>query len=217
MKLHLTTNQVLIGLIFLDLLMVVLHVSIGRENYLFYLDAEQNIPTAYQAIKAIFMGTYFLTVKLQQMKQLFRFMGITLTGLGIDEWLFWHENVESLLEKVYLNETQQLVAALRDMGYHSSSWVILLTPVMLCWVAIFAYFFHRVSEYQRKVLSIFLSFFLIALVLELLGTRGMLSDMTYFWVATFEELAELLGVSSLSMLLGMNYPLLINKTSKTDD
>lgn len=202
-----TITKLFWTLIAFDCALILLHLLFGLHHTFFYLDTEQNLPTGYQALKALILGSVFVWQGYTNRWRLLQFMGASLMLLGLDEWFVGHENLETYAQRIARGPVDAFVAWLREVDYHSSSWIIFMLPFMVVWGLVWLFFVVRANNFHRQVLFSFAACFSFVLFLELIGTEGKLTFYEYFAAATLEETFELFGISVLVLLLPTRFKL----------
>lgn len=181
----------------IDLLLVVLHLLFWQYGA-FNLDYEYNLPTYYQGTKAILAG-----VVLWKNAKLRLFSALSIF-LGVDEVLMIHERSEQIFRLIMPNFTAQLLEYVKNLGYKSVSWIILLSPV----IASVTYLCHKAVRLLNKNerLIIYTSVLLLAMALgaEIINTQSMITEHLYYLLVAIEEGLELLAISNLFRLVKAN-------------
>jgi hypothetical protein len=191
-------KRVLIFLLSLDIILTILHILFGRQNFFFHLDIEHNLPTYYQGFKLIIFGIIFLVWffkrKSNEKMPLFSLpFSLGMIFIGIDEVFEIHENIYRVFELTNFFHPERVIEATLDAGYRSSIWIIYYLPIIftaLIWLGYFLRHFQEKSKavFKLLILSCFLVF--IVFLMEILSSSGLFSDETYFWMITVEETAE---------------------------
>lgn len=190
-------------LLIIDLGVVLLHILFAPEFSVFDLDMESNVPTVYQGLKLIIIGTIILGVK--EWKNLTRLqklsVGFTsgfLIFLGADEMALIHENIPVFTQQIIPALHTFIVNLAENIGYTGSVWVIYALPIIgfLCiaWVAQIIWF---VKYQQKDIRLLILGIFIIMMVpvIEWINTSSGFSPETYRYWIVLEEMVELIGVT----------------------
>jgi hypothetical protein len=126
----------LIGkLLVIDLGVTLLHLLFAPEFSAFDLDVESNIPTVYQGLKLVIIGTIILTKgewsKLpEDLKLSVAFTAGFLIFLGADEMALIHENVPVFTQQMFPWVHAFVLSFARAIGYIGSLWVIYAHPII---------------------------------------------------------------------------------------
>ena len=199
-------------LLFLDIVLILLHLLTGQSNWWFHLDYEWNLPTYYQSLKLFLVGGVAIFVLLTKITAeskseapalIFFPLALALIFLGIDEFLQFHEYIESHSWAIAPDLTQQLLSIMSAFGYRSSTWLIYYLPLLLAgffygWYLV-RYFSHHLD--LMKLLLVGGLCFGLVLMCEYLSSRGLDSHTEYFVLVTIEEAAEMIGSTLFAWLL----------------
>ena len=178
----------------LDIAIIVLHLTFGWNYGFANLDFEYNLPTFYQGLKALWIGWVLLkTLK-------FRFIGFVTIGMALDEMFVIHENTETYFRNLMPNVTENILFWVQSLGYQSSTWPVLLSPLFLV-IAVFSFrIFLKVNKKEKQILLLTVFLFGIALLAEVMGTTGKVLPNTHHLLVAVEEAAEIFGVTNLLRL-----------------
>lgn len=201
-------KTIFLSIIVIDVVMLTLHLLLGRQMHFFHLDYEANLPTAYQSLKLIVFGLIFFILGITrkftgEIKYFIIPLSISMIFLGLDEGLQIHENIYRIFELFDWLHPSKIVAASMKMGYKSSLWILYYLPIIMLFVFWCGYW---VRYFQSKIRSNFLiilisSFSLfVVLIAEVLSSTGSYSEASYFILITFEEVAELIFASTLTLI-----------------
>lgn len=187
-----------------DLLMLLLHLLFAPHSNFFHLDHEQNLPTVYQSLKLIIFGSIFVFSALKRKSSVvgkFFLMPISLflVALGFDELLQIHENIYRVFEFIPWLHPEKVVEASLDAGYRSSLWVIYYLPIIFVFVFWCGYWFRHFQNKLKNnawIVGLAGGSLLTVLLIELVSSTGFFNDHIYFWMVTFEELAEMIFAST---------------------
>lgn len=196
----------------IDLLLIPIHLTLGRFNTFFNLDYEANLPTIYQSVK-YYLFAHFCLFNIWAFRYLYKksdrkydlfwsAIGFVLLALGIDELGQIHESLESILTQ----NNPELVASINGLisstGYIGSFWVFYVIPFLLIFI-VAAYFIlkYALKHYRKNLKYLASSFGLILLipVIEFLGTRGVGSH--YYKFVIGEEYTEMLAITLLAIFV----------------
>lgn len=194
-------------LLFLDLLIIALHLLFGKAQSFFNLDHERNLPAIYQSFKLIIFGLYFLlnSKKANFSKKIKGFVfpiSLFFIALGFDELLEIHENVYRIFEFIPWLRSEIVVDVSLEVGYRSSLWIIYYLPIIFLYFFWSGYWFHYFQTKVKNNAWVIAStslLLLIIMITELLGSSGIYSEHIYFQLITIEEIAEMLFAT---MLIG---------------
>lgn len=209
-KLLSQNKRVFLYVVILDLLVLILHLSLGRQNSLFHLDFEQNLPTYYQSLKLISFGLFFFILAFSKsiqlsIKSFLLPVSLFLFFLGIDELFQIHENIYKIFEFIDVFHPSKIVELSMKMGYRSSLWILYYLPFIFIFIFWSGYWLHHFQSKMKSNAKILLlstlSLFTI-LMTEILSSTGSFSESNYFWLVTIEETAEMLLASTL-IFIGM--------------
>jgi hypothetical protein len=192
-------------LLFIDLLIIALHLLFGREQFFFNLDHERNLPATYQSLKLIIFGLYFLfnINKANFSKKIKSFIlpiSLFFIALGFDELLEIHENIYRIFEFFGWLRPEVVVDISLEVGYRSSLWIIYYLPIVLLYFFWSGYWFQYFQTKFKKsawTISVTSLLLLIIMITELLGSSGIYSEDIYFQLITIEEIAEILFATML--------------------
>ncbi len=209
-------------IICVDVLMVLLHLTLGPHFAFFNVDVEQNLPTVVQSSKLILAGIYFaliaLFVKLPQKSRRFLLpLGLFSVALGFDELLQIHENIYRVFEYVDWFHPSRIVTASLSMGYRSSLWLLYYLPAIIIFVFWGGYWVRSLQETlasQSKIIAICAGSLFLILLTEVLSSTGQFSDQTYFWMVTLEEAAEMAFATA---LIWLGFAVLESKKTKQNE
>ena len=204
-------NRVFVFLFILDLLIVLAHIFLGKENHFFHMDFEQNLPTYYQSLKLIGFGCLFLLMGVSKripllIKSFVIPLALSLTFWGLDELLQIHENIYRIFELFDLFHPSKIVEASMRMGYRSSLWILYYIPVIFIFIFWSGYWLRYLQSKMKSVVwMLALASFCLFMVLlaEIVSSTGTYSESNYFWLITLEEMAEMF-FASLLILVGKN-------------
>ncbi len=204
-KLIKKNNLLFLGLIFFDLLILLLHLFFGNLNTFFHLDFEQNMPTYYQSFKLIGFGLAFFIFSFYKpakwgLRSFILPLSLAIIFLGLDELLQIHENIYRIFEAFDLFHPSKIVEASMKMGYRSSLWILYYLPLILIfvfWSGYWLRYFQSKMQNNVWILTVSsLSLFAVILT-EILSSTGSHSESVYFWLISIEESAEMLLASTL--------------------
>lgn len=197
-----------------DALVVLLHVFVGYRTVFFNLDNELNLPTFYQGVKLVMIGTLLLlTIRRVRRWRIFAPLGALLFYLGFDEMMQIHERFGGWLRSGWPAAATSLESMAATFNYDSSRWVMYLSPfigvvlVYALWLTV-----HRISNRQLVPLAGGFLFFLLVIVFEVIDSMDGHSWYTYQVLMTAEETFEMLGAS----LFGYFTLLLIDDKKKIE-
>ena len=202
------SKQLFIGLLFFDLLVLVLHILFGKTNSFYHLDFEQNFPTFYQSFKLLIPGIIFFLLGFSKsvkwsIKTFVLPLSLVLIFVGLDELLQIHENIYRIFEFFDLFHPSKIVEASTKLGYRSSLWILYYLPfifIFVFWSGYWLQYFQSKMKNNAWILVISsLSLFTILLA-EILSSTGTYTEGTYFWLITIEEAAEMLLASTLILI-----------------
>lgn len=195
-------------LIAIDILLVIIHLLLGRQFHFFHLDYENNLPTIYQSSKLVIFGIIFFIFSLSSFikKELKSFMiplSLFIFFLGLDEYFQIHENIYRIFEFFPWLHPSKIVDASMKLGYRSSLWILYYLPGIILfffWSGYWLRYFQ--SQMKNNFYTILLSSFCLFAVLisEILSSTGSYSDHIYFMIVTIEEFGEMIFASSLIYL-----------------
>lgn len=196
--------KLLLGLIFLDIIIVILHLIFGYQTIFFNLDEEKNIPAFYQGIKLIFAGIILLFTSISKqyknVSPLFP-LGSLLVYLGTDEILEIHEDIQSQIQPIFPELVSKVESFAEITNYTSSMWILFFMPFIL---AVLLYILFVVIPYTIKLnhrlfffLTLGFTFFLLAILLEIINSSGTWSWFQYQILMILEESSEMVGSSIL--------------------
>lgn len=188
----------LILLLSLDLVFLGIHLATQGQHPLFNLDYEYTFPAGYQALKLLIIGGGIVW---RYKDSLLKLLGVGIMYVGVDEWMAIHENTETHLQVLAPNLTTSYLQFLYNLGYRSSTWVILLAPIGVAFLLYLRALLPKLTKTQRTIITQAGGLFALALLLEIFGSRGTLSQDQYFWITTFEETFEMFGASLFALLL----------------
>ena len=195
-------------LIFVDLLMVVLHLLFGDKT-IFNLDMESNLPTIYQGSKSIFTANViFLILALIFLKKgnlkrewIWIFLGVGMFFLGVDEIGQVHENISKYAKEIFGGGATEYEATVADLGYTSTNWlpyyILLFVPATVFIVMSLKKFY---KENRRSVWFLIFGwlFFIGVLIVEFINTMSNIMFQDGYWtLMIFEESFEMIGASLL--------------------
>lgn len=197
-----------IVLIVFDILIVCLHLLFGNKNTFFHLDFENNLPTYFQAGKLIVFGSFLFILGLtrfvkRNVKSFILPLSFFLVAVGFDELLQIHENIYRIFEFFEWLHPSKIVDASMKLGYKSSLWILYYLPFIVLFVFWSGYWLRYFQTLMKKNAVLLLSSsacISVVLLCEILSSTGTYTDTTYFWLVTFEEMAELLFASTLVFL-----------------
>src|SRR5690606_23598230 len=89
----------------------------------------------------------------------------------------------------------KIVEASMKMGYRSSLWILYYLPlivVFVFWSGYWLRYFQAKMKSNAWIIVLSTQCFFIVLLAEILSSTGTYSESGYFWLVTFEELAEML-------------------------
>lgn len=181
-----------------DILFLLLHLLTQGQNPLFNLDYEYTFPAGYQALKLLIIGA---GVVWRYKDSLIKLLGVGIMYVGLDEWMAIHENTETHLQVLAPGLTNDYLQFMYNLGYRSSTWVVLLAPLGFLLILYLRALIPKLTKKQLTVVTQAGGLFFLALLLEIVGSRGTLSQDQYFWITTLEEMSEMLGASVLTLLL----------------
>jgi hypothetical protein len=205
-------------LLFLDLLIITLHLLFGRDNLFFSLDRERNLPATYQSLKLIVFGLFFLLntnkKKVSQKAKSFLLpISLFFIALGFDELLEIHENIYQIFEFISWLRPEVIVDISLEVGYRSSLWIIYYLPIIFLYFFWSGYWFHYFQTKLQNVawtIPVTSVLLVIVIITELLGSSGIYSEDIYFQLITIEEIAEMLFAT---ILVGASLQLFCSKNN----
>lgn len=195
-------------LIGFDALVLVFHLLLGSHNHFFHLDSEQNLPTIYQSFKLIIFGVIFFALGLKKsikwdIKGFILPLSLVLFFLGFDELLQIHENIYRIFEFFDLFHPSRIVEASMKMGYRSSLWILYYLPfifIFVFWSGYWLRYFQSNMRNNAWILILSSMCLFSVLLTEILSSTGSFAEITYFWLITVEETAEMLLASTLILV-----------------
>lgn len=210
---QLTKLQLFIVLmvLFIDCVIVVLHLSLGQQYNLFNIDLERNLPVWYQVFKVICVsGILFSAYVLWKQthpqeftqKKYLLTLWLATTYLAVDELGEIHEQIGDALKHSdgWLAKYGQWFTSL---GFSSALWLIIFTPILLIGLIYFI-FIIRWIYHQHKLLALWLLlpalFYGLVFIVEFWNTAEFSYQYTFTQrnlLVTLEEFLELLGASFL--------------------
>lgn len=203
-------TDIFLSLVALDVLVVALHLTLGRYNQFFHLDFEQNLPTVYQSTKLLLFGSGFFLLGFSkripwEAKSFIWPLSAFLIFLGLDELLQMHENIYRIFEFFPWLHPSKIVDASMKLGYRSSLWILYYLPFIFIFVFWRGYWLRYFQSHMRKnawilVLSSLCLFLVLAA--EILSSTGTYSETGYYWLVTLEETSEMLLASTLVLVGG---------------
>ncbi len=197
-----------------DLLLIPIHLALGKYNTFFNLDYEANLPTIYQSAKYywfahlsffnIWAFKYLYKETSRAYKAFWGAIGGILLMLGIDELGQIHESLESTLTQNFPQLVASINSWISSTGYIGSFWVFYVIPFLLIF-AVVAYFIFKyaVKNYRDSLVYLAWAFGVIALIplIELWGTSGVGSH--YYKFVIGEEYVEMLAITLLGIFVSI--------------
>jgi hypothetical protein len=195
------------GLIFLDLVIVLLHMLFGQYSSYFNLDHEYNLPTVYQSLKLLTAG--HLALGLLWLRRTFGVMsrselwfyaplGAMLIFIGLDELGQLHENVDYFVREVSPGFADSLLMRLESVGYYSSTWIAYYSPLIIPAIPYFGFALSYTYRNLRKYTGLFAAIvvcFAGVIFFEFISNQGSIPDHEYQNYIVIEELLEMIGAS----------------------
>ena len=201
-------HPIIFLVLLLDLIIVILHLTLGGFSSFFHLDFEHNLPTLYQSAKLIAVGAVAAVViwQLSLMKNLKRadiifysLFGAGFVFLGLDELGQLHENVDYFVREVNPGYADAQLELLQSVGYRSSTWMVYYAPIMLAASFYFVYAWKYIKDNIPKVKPAFLTMlvmFSLVIIFEFVSNQGYTDPGLYQIYITIEESAEMLGATA---------------------
>lgn len=198
-------NRLFFVLLSIDFLILLLHVLFGREQQIFHLDFEQNLPTFYQSLKLLSFGCIFFLLGwskhvVPNLRAFIIPLSLFMVVLGFDELLQIHENIYRVFEFFDVLHPSKVVEASMRVGYQSSLWILYYIPfiaIFVFWSGYWLKYFQSKSKNIAWIMSVSSLSLFTVLMTEILSSTGSYSQETYFWLITLEETAEMLLASTL--------------------
>jgi hypothetical protein len=197
-------------LLYLDVVIIALHLIFSPYTDVFHLDVEANVPTVYQSLKLLILGGIGLwwlrharhqtkrVMPSHTKKMLWGFvlpLSLGLFMIGIDELFQVHEHSYRFFENTSLLHPEQVVAKSLEIGYRSSLWILYYSPLIIAgfaWTAYWLHHFFKQNTKTAKQLGLVLVLVAVVLLAEILSSTGDHSHHLYFYLVTLEEGAEIL-------------------------
>lgn len=160
------------------------------------LDAENNLPTAYQAIKLIIVALITLALFIKTGNKIYFPLALFLGYLGFDEWFQYHELISDISYRTISNAGYSIPFA---------AWILAYIPVFVAASVIF-YLTYKTTFAKEKNVGLFAKNSFIAGVLcyvsvplvEIISTWGWkIGESNYYILVAIEEGLELIGTSLL--------------------
>ncbi|HMQ01850.1 MAG TPA: hypothetical protein PKD79_02145 [Candidatus Doudnabacteria bacterium] len=206
-----TIYTILLVVLALDVLMVVLHLSLGQQYNLVNIDLERNLPTLYQVFKLITITSIVAAIiallhysgrLTKQAKWLLWPYWFGFAYIGLDELGEIHERFGDAIKysEGWLGSYGQLWA---NLGFTSAWWLAFFTPIFV--VGLF-YVWHLIKWLHKQQtgkihwLMIGIACFGLVIGVELWNTAEFSYEYTFLQrnlLVTLEEFLELLGASFL--------------------
>lgn len=201
-------KRVFVGLLIIDVVIVTLHIFFGQEYSFFHLDIEKNLPTTYQSCKLILFGLLFLTMTVRlkvstEMRSFIQPLTVVFLFLGLDELFQIHENIYRIFEFLPWLHPSKIVTVSMQLGYRSSLWILYYLPLIFIFVLWSGYWlraFQTMLKSNFWIIGLSILSLFVVLLAEIVSSTGVYSEGSYFWLVTFEEMAEMLFVSTLVMV-----------------
>lgn len=207
---NITVNISFGVLLLLDSLMIYLHLRFGVDNWIYNLDAEENIPTYYQGFKLVILSAvsfslfavYYLIKNPSEVRKNISYFWVLFSFvfayLAIDEVGQVHESfLGEILPGLYKNAGE--IAAIVNFSGHI--WLAVYLPIMIVSVIVFILFIIYSWKYYGSKTIICLSaiiFLSVVPFLEYVGTLNGAGDTSQFYLLVMEEESlEMIGISLL--------------------
>lgn len=198
-------HKLLLAILATDTLMILLHLTLGRDLFLFNLDFEQNIPTTYQGVKLIVTSTvifthiYLIYSLKRKIKYIIKWIPFYLIFLflGVDELSQLHESFTDRIVNMGSEPIDEYLSFFDRFNFSSATWLLIYIPAFVIFLFYVLIFLKSIVKNYKKetIVLIFGSLlFLIVPVVEYINTSG------EFWgtdryenLMIFEETIEMVG------------------------
>lgn len=198
-------KKIFLLLLTVDIILLIVHIFLGRQINYFHLDFENNLPTIYQSSKLAIFGIVFFGVSLggkikKELKSFMFPLSIFIIFLGLDEYFQIHENIYRIFEFFPFLHPSKIVDASMRLGYRSSLWILYYLPGIILfffWSGYWLRYFQ--SKMKNNFYPIMISSICLFTVLlsEVLSSTGTYSEIVYFALVTLEEFAEMIFATTL--------------------
>lgn len=220
-----TFNLSLLGkLLIIDLGVVLLHMLFAPEFSIFDLDMESNVPTVYQGLKLIIIGTIIFTKgewsKLpKDLKLSIAFTAGFLIFLGADEMALIHENVPVYTQQILPSLHTLIASFATTIGYIGSLWVIYALPIigmlLIAWTLQLAWLTRKKKQDIRLILIAIILLISVPAI-EGINTSSGFSPQVYRYWIVIEEMVELIGVTLIATQYLKIHQTLLKESSDKD-
>ena len=200
-------KYILLTLVVIDLLLLALSFLFPTMSF-FNIDMESNLPTIYQGLKLILIGSSSLlillllpiaSIKLERFFWLFWFFMFFF--LGVDELTQLHENIQTYVRELTGQGSIIYEEVFTDLGYSSTPWLLYYMFFFIL-STFFIVFAARKLKDLDKSSKLFLAIgwvlCLSVLLVEYINTKeGIMFGPSYLILVSIEELLEMVGASFL--------------------
>ncbi len=200
-------KYILLTLVVIDLLLLALSFLFPTMSF-FNIDMESNLPTIYQGLKLILIGSSSLlillllpiaSIKLERFFWLF--WSFMFFFLGVDELTQLHENIQTYVRELTGQGSVVYEEVFTDLGYSSTPWLLYYMFFFIL-STFFIVFAARKLKDLDKSSKLFLAIgwvlFLSVLLVEYINTKeGIMFGPSYLILVSIEELLEMVGASFL--------------------
>lgn len=172
----------------------------GNEStlvWLFYLDSEKNLPTAYSSLSLLFCSLLLAIIArgkhIQRDRYRFHWTALSLIFLylAMDEYFILHEKSMKISRNLFNAD-----------GFFYFAWMIPATFLVVVFIMVFLSFIRRLSQ-KTRFLFVFsgILFIVGALGIEMIGAKiyvmqgDSAESIIYAMVATLEETLEMMGTT----------------------
>lgn len=195
-------DSFLAKLLIADVGIVLLHILFAPGFGAFDLDVESNIPTVYQGLKLIIIGTIILTKREwsklpRDLKLSVAFTAGFLIFLGADEMALIHENVPVFTQQMFPWVHASVLSFASAIGYIGSLWVIYALPIIGALIMVWTFQLAWLTKKKQDIRLILIAIILLVSVpaIEGINTSSGLSPEVYRYWIVIEEMVELIGVT----------------------
>jgi hypothetical protein len=193
----------IIYLFIIDFIIIALHIMFASRTVFFDLDQEANLPTYYQAIKLIVIGSSILWFIISRaparaMKRYLYPISLFLIYLGFDEGFMLHETAEMVLRQQSSLVEFKLTFITSNTSYNSSLWVLVFMPLIIFLIGLFLLNIKKMAKaFKHASTPMFIGagFFVAVIVFEVLNSRGLENQTHYQILMIMEEGSEKIGAS----------------------
>lgn len=200
-------NLISVLVVFLSLDLLILLLYLVFPNFAFFnLDLESNLPTIYQGLKLILVGStscmvlvllYILGKDLLK-NWFWIFWSLLFVFLGLDEIGEIHENISTYIKEIFGKGVVEYEEVVVELGYSSTPWLLYYSLFFVIATVLVCIYLRSSKSKNNLFLIVGWIFFVSVLIVEYVNTKeGIMFNDGYVVLMCIEEMLEMIGASFL--------------------